>query len=211
MLDADADVIPIAIRLGRAMLTSSITIENNTNEIEVSYGGNEVVKRKDFVWTLFSDRDIIITVANFLSFMIKFPQHGPGRQRYRELRQRYIQSRPESEVNIGLLGVEPETRQVTGTSTPLLKWSKPAYVGRGYLGEGTFGIIDKAIDVSSRELYARKTFRPCVPKNEYMAEVNLLKSLKHVSVCSGFVAELTPLRRILSSTKTSQWSMKYLN
>ena len=170
----------------------------NTNEVVVDYGGKQISRRKDFVWHLFAGKGIEVTIANFLVFRIVIPDHGPQRPYHRALRQNHIQSIPEADLNMDNLQIysRPDTRTVTGASTPFPKRTGPVYVGVGGIGTGTFGDVDKAVDVSSMKIFARKTFKGNVTKRQYTAEVDRLRSLKHVSDLLNCGAKLTWLRII---------------
>ena len=55
---------------------------------------------------------------------------------------------------------------------------KPIYLLEEQLGHGAFGIVNKAVDVSSGDVYVAKTFY----RGDWKKEVDILMNLSHVSV-----------------------------
>ena len=73
------------------MLFLVLHSQSKTKPLEFSYGdGESPEQRSKFVWVLFPEKSITVTLVNELVFRIKFPEHGEGVTSYQEARDAFI-------------------------------------------------------------------------------------------------------------------------
>ena len=165
----------------------SLVLEDDSSHgTTVSYDDKEATVRKHFSWVLnlFQDgsRQPKISVkVRQTSFTIHVePQNELRRNKIKDFLDA-CSSIPSSIPRLTTLGIFEQTPMPSQTNSPR---EKPMY----YLCdakpiEGSFGRVEQVMDVSTRTLYARKTFKR-VPGNDkaaIQAEIRVLLRLNHVS------------------------------
>ena len=154
-------------------------------------------RRKDFVWVLFKNMDIIFAARAGAIFRLRVERDPAQRIEYLEHLERFltvgqaIAQTPESKKLIGKHGLDigNELYENAASSLPQGSLEEPIYHCIKELGSGGFGTVHKAFNVSTGYIYAAKKF---ARNQNFMREVNLLKSTSHVSVSSPTLETRSP-------------------
>ena len=139
----------------------------------VSYNGEKLGSRNHFTWILFDKyENINVTLnerkTNQLIFKVNWPERTESREiQYNAHRDAYLEERQNETPSLSRLGVESQ-------HSPK---QQPIYLPEEELGRGTYGTVCKAVDVSTGDEYAAKTFHG----GNWKKEVDILKSVSHVS------------------------------
>lgn len=166
----------------RGELIFQSTSRKNT---KVDYNGEDPPRRNQFTWVLFDTyRNIKITVGEQpdLIFNVIWPDRGFRRAEYEAHRDAYFEERRNAFPPLSQLGMESQqtTAVLTAQHSPRQEApsQQPIYLLEEELGRGGFGTVHKAVDVSTGDVYAAKTFH----HGNWKKEVDILMSVSHVSV-----------------------------
>lgn len=167
----------------------------STNGTAVAYNsqaGNE--KRNHFTWILDLEKEVgrweLKVHVKKLALIVELATHKTCIEEYNHHVEKFVKTAPTLDV---LAKCTP-----TELASPALKPFLPIYVGERELGCGSFGSVDKVINVNTREIFARKNFfepqwarsekRRAEQREKWLAQVNreirIMKENKHVSMIS---------------------------
>ena len=172
----------------------------STNGTAVSYSGqakNEV--RHNFTWILDLKKEqgkweIEVHVRE-LRFKVELAGHETCKAEHDEEVEKFLRRSGSALPPLDVLGIHSHTTTAQ-PSQPLTPRQFPIYIREGNLGSGSFGRVDKVIDVSTSAVYARKEFYepPYGGKDEerraqkkdwldrVRREVRIMKENPHVSI-----------------------------
>ena len=160
-------------------------------DISVTYNeADGAIVRRNFIFMLDSNKPIKVAMSRSFTFDIVMPVHKfPHEHLY--WKKGHVQRIPKSiNSTLSLEAFEkfcrPEIREMSTAPTPWGRKSGAAYVGLKEIGKGGFGIVDLVKDVSSRTLYARKSFPTSLGKSVYMKELKVMRRLEHVRTATMY-------------------------
>ena len=143
-------------------------------------------RRKDFVWILFKNMDIVFTTRAGSIFKLQVVREASQRTEYLKHLEKFltvgrvIAHTAGSRKLIGKHNVDLDGFNETATtSLPQASLLDPLYHCIKELGSGSYGTVYKVVNLSTGYIHAAKKF---AKHQNYMQEVNLLKSTSHVSV-----------------------------
>ncbi|KAL9028236.1 MAG: hypothetical protein Q9196_003370 [Gyalolechia fulgens] len=145
--------------------------DSSTNGTAVGYSGQaEKEVRRHFTWILDLKKGKgkweIEVNARDLRFKVELASHQTCKAEYDEKVKEFVEQSSTALPPVNGLGIDSyaTTAQPSQASTPK---QLPVYINEQELGRGSFGRVDKVIDVSTGARYARKEFyEPRWGKNE---------------------------------------------
>lgn len=163
-------------RQGRLVLRDS-----SSNGTWVTYNGQGTDDpRHHFTWILFREfQPIEVQIGDpytsgFLA-ELELPSHETCEAEYQANIASYLEESPEADAALSLLDIASQ-QTTAAPSASLSPKCRPQYYKTHVLGEGEFGIVRKAVDVSTGLIFAAKEFH----KGNWRREVEILESLSHV-------------------------------
>lgn len=160
----------------------------------VSYGGPKKAEvRKHFTWILDLDKDSpdttkeVVVYTDKLGFIIRIPDHADCQSKYDDNVKDLLMKDRANLLKLNGLGIDSIKKTLLSCGASSCD-QKPIYINSGSLGSGSFGNVTKITDVSTGDIYARKTFKP--PQRQVDAttwlkrienEINIMMKNKHVS------------------------------
>ncbi|KAF7502516.1 hypothetical protein GJ744_005637 [Endocarpon pusillum] len=128
----------------------------------VSYGGQaEKEVRHHFTWILDLKREMgkweIQVHVRGLRFKVDLASHETCKAKHDKNVQDFLQDNPTAPPSLDVLGIQSHTATAQ-CSQPLTPRQLPIYICERKLGTGSFGSVDKVIDVSTGAIFARKEF-----------------------------------------------------
>ncbi|KAL8652821.1 MAG: hypothetical protein Q9210_002458 [Variospora velana] len=169
-----------------------VIFENTSRkQASVNYRGEPLSPRDHFTWILFQRYNPIKIQVDNLVFKLKWPKN---RERcpaeYEAHRKAYLEERRNTLPTLGQLDVESQqtTALLTAVHSPR---QQPIYLPEEELGRGGFGMVYKAVDVSTGDEYAAKVFHG----GHWKKEVDILKGISHEHIVEfvDFSEEHEPL------------------
>ena len=167
---------------GRIILRdSSINGTSISYENETSQG-----PRRNFTWILFPEFQPVKALVgdskrNKIVFTLELPTHEACGAEYRANIASYIKNGADADPPLGLLGIASQ-ETTAAPSAMLSPRQRRQYHRTRLLGEGEFGIVRMAVDVSTGCVFAGKRFF----KGNWKREVEAMRHLLHVSVASVY-------------------------
>ena len=132
------------------------------NGLSMTYDAEEgPITRDYFPFELFkTDSEIKVDVCGISKFAVSLPDHGANAQLFQRCKEKYLENVQDDMGDLESLRLnrQLETQQLGARLTSLKDKKGPAYVRAGILAQRSCGPIDCVRDVSSGNLYARKTF-----------------------------------------------------
>ena len=137
--------------------------DSSTNGMAVSYDGqaNKEV-RHHFTWILDLQKEegkweVRVHVRG-LEFKVELASHETCKAEYNKNVKEFLKNSRSNLPQLDILGIDSYTTTVQ-PSQPLTPRQLPIYISEGNLGSGSFGNVDKVIDVSTGAIHARKEFK----------------------------------------------------
>ena len=139
-------------------------------------------RRKDFVWTLFKNLDVIYAANTGPAFRLRVERHACFEAQYSQNLDRFLNNGHETiktrasddsvyRLRLQSIAVtEPHSYLRTPCKNSIYHFIKK-------VGSGGFGTVHKVVNVSTGQVYAAKKFN----KGTARKEVRLLKRISHVS------------------------------
>ncbi|KAL8900705.1 MAG: hypothetical protein Q9207_005572 [Kuettlingeria erythrocarpa] len=151
--------------------TRLILKDSSTNGTAVGYSGQATKEvRRHFTWILDLEKDEgeweIVVNAGELRFKVQLASHKTCKAEYDKKVKEFLEESSTALPPVDGLGIDSytTTAQPSQASTPR---QLPVYISERELGRGSFGRVDRVIDVSTAAIYARKEFyEPQWGKNE---------------------------------------------
>ncbi|KAI9784910.1 MAG: hypothetical protein M1835_003473 [Candelina submexicana] len=140
--------------------THLILRDSSTNGTAVSYDGQaEKEVRHHFTWILDLEKEEgkweIIIIAQKLRFKVELASHKTCEAEFNRKVKDFLDASRTTFPPLDVLGVDSHTT-TTQPSQPLTPRQLPIYISERKLGSGSFGGVDKVINVSTGAIYARK-------------------------------------------------------
>lgn len=128
----------------------------------VSYSGQaEEEVRHHFIWILDLEKEEgkweIEVNARKLRFKVEVASHEKRKAEYDKNVKDFLQNSRTCLPPLDVLGIDSQTTTAQ-PSQPLTPKQLPIYIRERRLGSGSFGGVDKVIDVSTGAIYARKEY-----------------------------------------------------
>ena len=174
--------------------------DSSTNGTAVSYSRQaEKEVRHHFTWILDLEKEEgkweIEVHARKLRFKIELASHTTRKAKYDEKIEEFLEESRNALPPLDVLGIESHTTTAQ-PSQPLTPRQLPIYICERKLGNGSFGGVDKVIDVSTGAIYAcKKFYEPQWEKSEerrrqqkedwlnrVCREIRIMKENTHVSI-----------------------------
>ena len=139
--------------------------------------------RHDFLWILFG-RIISVKIQTSQGdrvpgvIQLKIPDHSSCRDRFYSRVRKYLRNSREAVPPLGLLGFGNISITAYQSCKQVSRSHAPIYHKISNVGKGGFGIVEKVLNVSTGEIYARKKFGL---NGSFRNEIEILNSLEHVS------------------------------
>ncbi|KAL9029909.1 MAG: hypothetical protein Q9196_001912 [Gyalolechia fulgens] len=151
--------------------THLVLKDSSTNGTAVGYSDQAKYEvRRHFTWILDLSKEggewEFVVHARGLSFKVELASHQTCKAEYEEKLTSFLKRSSTALPPVDRLGIDSytTTAQPSQASTPK---QLPVYISERELGRGSFGRVDKVIDVSTGARYARKEFfEPRWVKNE---------------------------------------------
>ena len=143
--------------------THLVLRDSSTNGMAVSYDGQASEEiRHHFIWILDLAKEqgkweFKVHVRG-LEFKIKLASHKTCQAEYDKNVKEFLKSSRTDLPPLSTLGMESHITTAQ-PSQPLTPRQLPIYISERNLGSGSFGNVDKVIDVSTGAIYARKEFK----------------------------------------------------
>lgn len=136
--------------------------DSSTNGTAVSYSGQaEEEVRHHFTWILDLKKEEgkweVQVYARGLSFKVELASHKTCEAKYDEKIEEFLKDSRAALPPLDVLGIDSHSTTAQ-PSQPLTPRQLPIYIRERNLGSGSFGGVDKVIDVSTGAMYARKEF-----------------------------------------------------
>ena len=142
--------------------------DSSTNGTAVSYDGQaEEEVRHHFPWILNLEKDEVeggeieewkIRVhLRGLEFKVELASHRTCEVEYIDNVMKFLKFSRTADPPLDGLSIDSHTTEVA-PSQSRTPGQRPVYISEGSLGKGSFGQVDRVIDVSVGAIYARKTF-----------------------------------------------------
>ena len=157
--------------------------DSSTHGTAVLYGNEKSQgRRRNFTWILFPEfQPIKVRVGDSerkeVVITLELPTHGTCEAEYRANIASYVEDSTDAGPLLGFLGISSEAT-TAAPSALLSPRQRPQYHEIRLLGEGQFGIVHLAVDVSTGRFFALKTFL----KGNWQREVKAMRYLSHVSI-----------------------------
>lgn len=174
--------------------------DSSTNGTAVSYSGQAREEvRHHFTWILDLEKEEgkweIEVHARGLSFKVELASHKTCEAEYDKKADEFLEDSRTALPPLDVLGIDSHTTTAQ-PSQPLTPKQLPIYIRERKLGSGSFGGVDKVINVSTGAIYARKEFyEPQWEKrkerrrqqkedwlNRVRREVRIMRENPHVSI-----------------------------
>ncbi|KAI4167260.1 MAG: hypothetical protein LQ343_007357 [Gyalolechia ehrenbergii] len=157
-------------RQGRILLKDS-----SRNGTIVSYQNMESLEpRRNFTWILFPDlQPIKVTIGDLRRDQVEFTIEIPFQHNFFDIAG-FLQENADIDPPLDSLDIVSQNT-TTGPSESVSPRNRPQYLMKNILGQGTFGQVRLAVDVSTGRRYASKKFI----KGDWTREVEALKQLSH--------------------------------
>lgn len=172
-----------------------------TAETHVSYEGQGDYPRTHFTWIMFDDiQSIIVTVGkrtSELQFQVVLPERNSDAiKSYKQKRKQYLKDCRNAPILLDRLGIESEETTARPSQSQSPK-GRPIYILGTKIGQGGFGAVYMARDVSTGDIYAGKEFYG----SGWEREVEIMKRVSHVSIAiyQGLNMSNWSIRSILSN------------
>ncbi|KAL9015349.1 MAG: hypothetical protein Q9173_000040 [Seirophora scorigena] len=180
--------------------TRLILKDSSTNGTAVGYSGQaEKEVRRHFTWILDLEEDEgeweVVVNAQGLRFKVELASHKTCEAEYNKKVTKFLEQSSMALPPVDGLGIDSctTTAQPSQASPPR---QLPVYISERELGRGSFGRVDRVIDVSTGAMYARKEFyEPQWGKNEerrrqqkehwldqVRREIRIIRENSHVSM-----------------------------
>ncbi|KAL8650293.1 MAG: hypothetical protein Q9210_003912 [Variospora velana] len=136
--------------------------DSSTNGTAVSYDGQaEEEVRHHFPWILNLDKKngtwkVKVHVRG-LAFKVEFASHQTCETEYEKNTTEFLKLSQTADPPLGGLNIDSYMTEVA-PSQSRTPGQRPVYIHEEPLGKGSFGQVDKVIDVSTGAIYAHKTF-----------------------------------------------------
>ena len=136
--------------------------DSSTNGTAISYNGQASEEvRRHFTWILDLEKEQgkweIEVNARKLRFKVELASHKTCKAEYDKEVQEFLRDSRTALPPLDVLGIDSCTTTAQ-TSQPLTPRQLPIYIRERNLGSGSFGRVDKVINVSNGAIYARKEF-----------------------------------------------------
>ena len=174
--------------------------DSSTNGMAVSYSGQaEQEVRHHFTWILDLEKEegkweVEIHIRG-LSFKVELASHSTCKAEYDKKVEGFLEDSCTALPPLDVLGIYNHTTTAQ-PSQPLTPRQSPIYIRERKLGSGSFGRVDKVVDVSTGTTYARKEFyEPQWAKggerrrqqkeswlNQVRREIRIMRENPHVSM-----------------------------
>ncbi|KAL9592758.1 MAG: hypothetical protein Q9179_006399 [Wetmoreana sp. 5 TL-2023] len=153
--------------------------DSSTNGTSVSYQNEEPQSwRRNFTWILFPEfQPIEVRVGDSereRKLTLEIPTHETCGAEYRANIASYLKDSADADPPLGLLGIASQETTVA-PSAILSPRQRPQYHRTRLLGEGEFGVVRVAVDVSTGCVFAGKRFF----KGNWKREVEAIRHLSH--------------------------------
>ncbi|MCJ1249960.1 hypothetical protein MMC30_007186 [Trapelia coarctata] len=143
--------------------------------IAVSYDGQAATqKRSNFTWILFPGVKTIEIIVSRQPFEVKIANHAGSEIKYQELVEAYLRESKNAPVPFNHLNIDSQNTTAAPTEPESPK-QLPVYYKDKILGQGEFGTVHRAFDVSTGFVYACKEFF----RGPWQKEVEILRDLSH--------------------------------
>ncbi|MCJ1382858.1 hypothetical protein MMC17_005971 [Xylographa soralifera] len=171
--------------------------DSSTNGMAVSYNGQASKEvRHHFTWILNLEKEKgkweVEVLVQGLRFKVILASHKTCKAEYDNNVKEFLE---ESLPSLSVLGIDSHTTTAQ-PSQPLTPRQLPIYIYEGRLGSGSFGQVDRVIDVSTGAIYARKEFfepqwrqgeeRRKQQKEDWLnrirREIHIMRGNPHVSI-----------------------------
>lgn len=148
--------------------TRFVLRDSSTNGTAVSYDGQAREEvRHQFTWILDLEKhevkhrkskkwEIEVLVRGLI-FKIKLASHRTCEAEYQGEVEKFLKISRIANPSLGDLSIVSHTTEVAPSQSRTPR-QRPVYISEGSLGKGSFGQVDRVIDVSTGAIYARKTF-----------------------------------------------------
>ena len=173
-----------------------VLTDASTRGTAVSYSGQARKEmRRGFTWILDlkkCDRNGRITGkwevevnVRKLEFKVELATHDTCEAEYKENVDKFLKLNRTADPHIGGMGLHSPTEPPSQSLSPQ---KHRVYISEGNIGKGSFGKVDRVIDVSTGAIYARKTFfDPGKHErkrwlDDIRREIRIMKEHPHVSV-----------------------------
>ncbi|KAL8816167.1 MAG: hypothetical protein Q9223_004776 [Gallowayella weberi] len=179
--------------------------DSSTNGTAVGYNDQAIKEvRRHFTWILDLEKEegkweVVVNVRE-LRFKVELASHETCKAKYDEKVEDFLRRKSGTLPSVDGLGIDSytTTAQTSQASTPK---QLPIYISERELGHGSFGRVDRVIDVSTGVVYARKEFyEPRWGKNEECRreqeehwldqarrEIRIMRENSHVSITTQWV------------------------
>ncbi|KAL8904664.1 MAG: hypothetical protein Q9207_003113 [Kuettlingeria erythrocarpa] len=139
-----------------------VLTDSSTNGTAVSYDGQaEEEVRHHFPWILNLDKEDgkwkVKVHVRWLAFNVEFASHQTCEAEYEENATKFLELSRTADPPLGGLGIDSYTTEVA-PSQSRTPGQRPIYIHEEPLGKGSFGKVDRVINVSTGAVYAHKTF-----------------------------------------------------
>lgn len=180
--------------------THLILRDSSTNGTAVSYSDQAKEEvRHHFAWILDLEKEEgkwkIEVYTRGLSFKVELASHKTCKAEYDKNVEDFLQKTRSDLPPLDILGINSHTTTAQ-PSQPLTPRQLPIYIRERKLGSGSFGGVDKVIDVSTGAIYARKAFyepqwgkgreRRMQQKEDWLnrvrREIRIMRENPHVSI-----------------------------
>ncbi|KAL9606105.1 MAG: hypothetical protein Q9179_000731 [Wetmoreana sp. 5 TL-2023] len=136
--------------------------DSSTHGMAVSYNGQAKKEvRHNFTWIMDLEKEEgkweIKVHAQKLRFKVELASHGTCKAEYDKKIEEFLKSSRTALPPLGVLGIDSYTTTAQ-PSQALTPRQLPIYISEQELGSGSFGRVDKVINVSTGAIFARKIF-----------------------------------------------------
>lgn len=176
--------------------------DTSTNGSAVSYDGQaEHEVRHHFTWILNLDKPqspngdtqewkLQVHVRK-LEFKFELASHRTCEAEYNKYVDEFLKLSQTTDPPLGGLSIESHTTEVA-PSQSRTPGQRPIYIRAGLLGEGSFGRVNRVVDVSTGAIYARKTFHQPptdIQRQRWLGrirrEIRIMREHPHVSMTAA--------------------------
>ena len=136
--------------------------DSSTNGTAVSYDGQaEKEVRRHFPWILNLKKRVgkweVKVHVRRLEFKVELASHEACKAEYEEKETEFLKLSQTADPPLGGLSIDSHTTEVA-PSQSRTPGQRPVYIHEEPLGKGSFGQVDRVIDVSTGAIYAHKAF-----------------------------------------------------
>ena len=151
----------------------------------VTYNSQGNHLRRKFDWIIAGhefpefNNTIVVQPHNDAKFQIVVAHHDVTSSAYIDNVKRFLQGAAESDALFGALCLQsaPRTERNTTAHTPT---NDPILINRGFIAQGTFGVVSRRWNVSTGEEYGCKQPAGSYDRADWRKEISIMKSVCHV-------------------------------